>query len=176
MPGGRGKRIPMEVKAATGTLKKDREQPKSHLPVVKVKEPAEPPLHFNDPIYAEALKLWHHYEPMAREIKVLATTDLAALARLCETEMRYRKLLDEQTKDYGGLATIIDGKTGKPVLNPIVKTLNELTVQLTRLYECFGFTPASRAKVAVVKQLQDEKENPVAKLVQMQQKALKAKK
>lgn len=168
---GRGAKLPSEVKAEKGTIRKCREAPKPTIPAKKIKTSAEPPKHFKNKGFEMALEFWLYYEPMAREIKVLATTDLTALARLCETEMRYRLLLDEFMAQYGGQSTMLD-RNGEPKLNPVVKTLNETNAQLYRLYDCFGFTPASRSKVEPVKPLQGEKESPISKLLAMRDKEL----
>lgn len=161
-------KIPDEVKKAKGTFQKCRANPDPPV-VARVEQAHPPPDLFLKTGYERDLELWYYFEPMARQIKVLATSDISALQRLCETQTRYEKALHEFKTQHNCQCLTTNSK-GDFVLNPLSKQLNELTHLHNRLLCEFGFTPASRTRVEQVKTQKSPTESPLAKIM-----ALKAK-
>ena len=77
-------------------------------------------------------------------IGVLAKTDVQAIARYCEALTEYDVATEEMAK-FGHLR-VVDGELK---LTPCVRVTNALRIELRRMEQEFGLTPASRASLHV---------------------------
>ena len=95
----------------------------------------------NDPA---AKKEWKRLTALLGEMKLLKETDLVALANYCQ---QY-SILQQASRllKKGGL--ISKAPSGYPIVNPAVNIISAATAQLHRISLQFGFTPASRGRIA----------------------------
>ena len=97
-----------------------------------------------------ARREWNHLVKLLDEMGVLTKVDGNALARYCRLWARWRKM--EEFIDEHGVVYATKDRNGKSAgfrAFPQVRIAEKLSVQLTRLEQEFGLTPASRSRVSV---------------------------
>ena len=83
---------------------------------------------------------------------MLTTLDFSVFAMWADTLSKILEL--EAVIQHEGLL-VIDEKKGTRVVNPVVKTQNELKSILKQYITELGFTPASRSKVSIKKKTEE---------------------
>jgi len=98
----------------------------------------------------DAKKAWKQLVPMLEFMGVLTRIDANALARYCETWVRWRHA-QEFLKQKGEVYPLKDesGKVKCLMPFPQVAIANSLAQQLLRLEQEFGLTPAARTRIVV---------------------------
>ena len=97
-----------------------------------------------------AAAYWRRVLDRLETIGVLATTDVEAIARYCETLAEYDAALIDLAK-FGRLQLIKNdlGRVKCVMQSPCVGIVNKLRAELRRMEDEFGLTPASRASLHV---------------------------
>jgi P27 family predicted phage terminase small subunit len=145
------KRKPSQLKVLQGTFRKDRSNPNE--PVIK-KALVQAPEHFS----SEQVQLWDQIIAEAPK-GLLRTLDLGVLETYVVAYVLYREAL----KKMGASGQVIKTPNGYPQVSPYMANLNKQAVIMLRAAAEMGFTPASRSRVAVIEQNDDD--NPWAELL-----------
>jgi P27 family predicted phage terminase small subunit len=96
----------------------------------------------------EAKREWRRVARLLTATRVLAESDLSALALYCEAYARYRAALDEITGKDGKLTLTVDTGTGSIKAHPALTIMNQAQGQMRAILVEFGMTPSSRTRVA----------------------------
>lgn len=98
----------------------------------------------------EGRAAWQQLVPMLRRMRVLTKIDGNALARYCQTWVRWRRA-EEFIARNGEVYTLKDdkGQVRCVMQWPQVSIANKLAIQLLRLEQEFGLTPSARTRIQV---------------------------
>ena len=98
----------------------------------------------------EAKAAWRHLVPMLKRMGVLTRIDRNALTRYCSEWSRWRKM-EAFIAEHGPVYTLKDeaGKIRCVQQFPQVSIANKLAINLTRLEQEFGMTPAARTRIHI---------------------------
>ena len=99
---------------------------------------------------ADAKAKWFQLVPRLEQMGVLTLVDEGAVARYCHLWVRWRAA-EDFIKKHGEMYPIKDDKGRTKCVQPWpqVATANKLAMQLTRLEQEFGLTPAARTRIHV---------------------------
>ena len=99
---------------------------------------------------ADAKKVWRQVVPPLRAMGVLTRIDGKAVARYCTSWVRWRRAI-EFIREHGEVYPLKDdaGKIRYLQQFPQVAIASRLALELTRLEQEFGMTPASRTRISV---------------------------
>ena len=102
----------------------------------------------------EARKIWRRLVPLLVPSGVLTVVDGGALARYCDTWVRWHKATEALDKD----GDVLVRRDGSMEASPYVAIYRNLSDMLSRHESQFGLTPAARARLVVEKaeQTQDD--------------------
>lgn len=100
----------------------------------------------------EARARWCDLVPQLERMGVLTLVDQGPVARYCHLWVRWRAA-EEFIKKHGEMYPLKDdkGKTKCVQPWPQVATANKLAMQLTRLEQEFGLTPAAKTRIQITK-------------------------
>lgn len=125
-------------------------------------EPSREPPVCPEDLNEQANAVWPQVIEQLTEVGTIASTDGHAIERYCRLFVEWRKLqafIDKHGHSYTLLMTDNDGQNildakGNVIIrcrvqNPEVGARNKLTVDLLRLEQNFGLTPAGRASLNV---------------------------
>lgn len=148
---------PTVQKVTTGTLRKDRTNPKE--PAGKVGIPLVP---FG--MSEGAIEFWLHISPLLSGMQVLIKEDVDALAQMCELDAEIKELRIQIKCE--GRTYETQGASGKMIkAHPAVRMLSDARRQFLVHLTHFGLTPAARSKVSIADG-DDESEDPAQKYFQ----------
>lgn len=131
-------------------------------------EPVPPPGPTDPPPWLDglALEIWGRLAPIVRAMKVLDTSDVDALALLCDV---YADYLDARAfvKKHGRTYTVsvqvgTDPETGDPVIEqryrvrPEVVITQEAWKRIRPMMQEFGMTPSARSRVTAKSAADDD--------------------
>src|ERR1044071_3571754 len=88
---------------------------------------------------------WDRMAPQLVSLRILTQLDRAALAAYCGAYAMWAEAT-EAIQKYGSM---VKSPTGYPVQSPYVSIANRQTEIMMRIASEFGFTPASRSRIAV---------------------------
>jgi len=132
---------PTEVLKLRGSWRSNR----PGEPQPKKGEPDRP-----DWLSPEAQAAWGQIVPVLMQMGVLTKADGNALARYCELWVEWRQCC-QHTLEHG-LTFPLKNKDGDVIsqqVSPEATQRNKLSVELRRLEDAFGLTPAARARIKV---------------------------
>jgi P27 family predicted phage terminase small subunit len=92
-----------------------------------------------------ARKEWRRLTPMLRRMRVLTEVDGITLASLCQT---YSTLIKAQEK-LNETGILYKTPSGYVMQSPLLSVVNTCIETITRLSREFGLTPASRTRIVV---------------------------
>jgi len=139
-----GKRGPQKTPTDILKLRGSRLADHRHDPEVEAGAPPCPAW-----LSKETRAVWKQVIPHLRTMGVLAKSDGNALARYCGLWVRWKRA--EKFLEDNGEVFITTTKAGEqyPIQWPQVSIVNTLAVELRRLEQEFGLTPAARAGINV---------------------------
>lgn len=132
------KKKPTPLKILQGTFRKDRDGPEPEFTIAA--EPPAPPAFLS----RDGKAHWRELSPELHRLGLLTVVDVNALAMLCATWARIRRI--ERALDAEG--QVIVGVKGKPVRHPLGPELHQQQAHYLKLLTEFGLTPASRGRVS----------------------------
>jgi P27 family predicted phage terminase small subunit len=138
MPEMRGRRPkPSRLKALTGNpgkrpLNEDEPQPQTAIPECP------------EELGPVAQREWHRLAGELADLRLLTHLDRAALAAYCGAYA----LWAEATAAIQKFGTMIKSPSGYPVQSPYLAIANRQAEIMMRIASEFGFTPASRSRIA----------------------------
>jgi P27 family predicted phage terminase small subunit len=91
-----------------------------------------------------ARKEWERLATELGKLRLLTTLDRAALAAYCGAYA----LWAEATENIQKFGTMVKSPSGYPIQSPYVAIANRQTELMMRIASEFGFTPASRSRIA----------------------------
>src|ERR1044071_2950431 len=91
-----------------------------------------------------ARKEWDRMAPQLAALRILTHLDRAALAAYCGAYAMWA----EATEAIQKFGTMVKSPTGYPVQSPYVSIANRQAEIMMRIASEFGFTPASRSRIA----------------------------
>jgi P27 family predicted phage terminase small subunit len=146
------KKVPTAIKKAQGTHRKDREI-ENEMQVASVVSMPDAPLFLND----FGVNEWHKVTNELANLQMLHDVDLGMLASYCREMGTYFEMVAalkggqvERTYDK-------DGKLRASKLKPEVKISRDCLDRAIKLATQFGFTPSSRASLAMPEQIEEVK-------------------
>lgn len=92
-----------------------------------------------------ARREWEHLVGELGRLKLLTNLDRAALAAYCGAYA----LWSEATEAIQKFGTMVKSPSGYPIQSPYVAIANRQAELMMRISSEFGFTPASRSRIAV---------------------------
>lgn len=95
----------------------------------------------------EAKTEWRRVARLLTMTRVLAESDMSALALYCEAYARYRAALAEITQVDGSLRLTVDTGTGSIKPHPALTVMNQAQGAMRAMLVEFGMTPSSRSRV-----------------------------
>lgn len=99
------------------------------------------PAHLND----DAKEAWRNLRKLLNEAGITCKLDKNAVELYCTTYARWREA--QRMIDKHGM--LVKTPNGYPVQSPYIAIVNQATIQLTKLLQEFGMTPASRTRIPV---------------------------
>ncbi|MBI5863377.1 MAG: phage terminase small subunit P27 family [Planctomycetes bacterium] len=110
---------------------------------------------------------WAELVPQLEAMGVLTLVDQGAVARYCHLWARWRKA-EEFIAQHGEMYPLKDDKGRTKCVQPWpqVATANKLALQLTRLEQEFGLTPAARTRIHVTRKPANNPDNPKLRFFQ----------
>lgn len=132
-------RKPTNIKKLQGTLQKCRTNINEPVPNTPI-DRFEPPIFFND----TQQEIWN-FAISQMPSGMLTGLDFGIFSRWC---ILYCQFV-EMTKSVNENGAIMYDELGVPYANPLVNTMNKLTISLRGIETELGFTPASRSKVSL---------------------------
>lgn len=126
-----------------------------HRPLNK-NEPKPPPATPRCPrhLSAEARREWSRVTPLLATLGLLTRIDRAALAMYCEAWGRWVEA-EDALKKYG---VMVKSPNGFPMQSPYLAVANMAMQQMRGLLTEFGMSPASRTRLSVQEQTDEDAE------------------
>ncbi|MDQ2945130.1 MAG: phage terminase small subunit P27 family [Acidobacteriota bacterium] len=103
----------------------------------------------------DARKEWRELLPILRRMRVVTEADYMVLSNLCQD---FSTLKAAQTK-LSETGILIKGRYGQPVVNPLLRVVNEKTASVNSACREFGLTPSARSRIRMEP---DSKEDSIA--------------
>lgn len=150
------KRKPTPILKLHGTFRDDRRS--GNEPTPDIECPDMPRF-----ITGEARKEWERIVPLLAEARCLTRWDMAALAAYCQTWKEFVRLCRAINRIT---AYTIQTDKGNTVQNPLVGAKNKAFNNLLRICGEFGLTPASRSRLTLNPQ---ENNDPLEELLRRRQ-------
>jgi len=131
-------------------------------------QPPAPELRAPDWLVNQAKKEWDRLAPLLARVKVLTQADRDALAAICQLQAQVIEATETLRKSGTILEKEIFSRKGEPlgeilVLHPANKVQMDCIKQLRSLWEQFGLTPSSRARVQTTPE-QATRKDPITAL------------
>lgn len=148
------KKIPIETKKARGTNRSDRENKK---------QPRKVPMDGGVPNWLDdvASKKYVELKEVLQQMKILSKSDLAMLAKLCDSWSNFMEARKVIQKD--GLTYTTTTAQGDIMIRPRPEfgIMDKERNNLIKYFTEFGMTPSSRQRVQM---LEDDPKDPFAEI------------